>query len=275
MKINISILDKNSDPSKLETILLYFYSTISGLQVINLTSSEPPVFDINRSSITTALIDSFNQFISVPEQKEKLISFIEKPQNIILFNKLQQQPDYDISLPLIIDDRFYKKNPYFIQNLNNSHQCELLVSSAFYEKGVDMGLFKTLDDQYRGESSIGVEVKADNRAADTGNLYIEVDEKSNQKNSNFIPSGINKTDNTRWFAFVIDNRTNIIFLDASKVHDLIATQALRYVSENFHNTSHGYLLNINTMRSNKYSINPEVNINQIIDSLKGGNTIHD
>lgn len=55
-----------------------------------------------------------------------------------------------------------------------------------------MGLYGNLDDQYRGESAMGLEVKLDKRSARTGNLYIETEEKSNPGNHEFVDSGLKK-----------------------------------------------------------------------------------
>ena len=46
-----------------------------------------------------------------------------------------------------------------------------------------------------GETIGGLEIKYDRRYRDTGNLYIEVAEKSNAANANYVPSGIYRSDN--------------------------------------------------------------------------------
>lgn len=47
-----------------------------------------------------------------------------------------------------------------------------------------------------GENKCGFEIKFDDKFKDTGNLYIEIAEKSNYSNVSFIPSGIYRNDNT-------------------------------------------------------------------------------
>ena len=47
-----------------------------------------------------------------------------------------------------------------------------------------------------GESLSGIEIKNDRRCHETGNLYIEVAEKADANNANFVASGIYRYDNT-------------------------------------------------------------------------------
>ncbi len=54
-----------------------------------------------------------------------------------------------------------------------------------------------------GENAQGVEIKFDDMFAETGNIYIEVAEKSAPDNPRFVPSGIYREDNT-WL-YVIGN----------------------------------------------------------------------
>lgn len=50
--------------------------------------------------------------------------------------------------------------------------------------------------QLKGETSSGVEIKYDQGCIKTGNHYIEVAEKGNSENANYVPSGIYRTDNS-------------------------------------------------------------------------------
>lgn len=56
----------------------------------------------------------------------------------------------------------------------------------------------------KGESASGIEIKHDMRLKDTGNLYIEVAEKSNPNLQNYTPSGIYRKDNT--FLYLIGDK---------------------------------------------------------------------
>ena len=56
------------------------------------------------------------------------------------------------------------------------------------------------DYQYRnGESASGYEIKYDGRMADTGNIYIEVAEKSDPNIQGWTESGIYRDDNTLYY----------------------------------------------------------------------------
>jgi hypothetical protein len=47
-----------------------------------------------------------------------------------------------------------------------------------------------------GESHTGVDIKHDEKLADTGNLWIEVGEKARQRKGTYVPSGIRRSDNS-------------------------------------------------------------------------------
>ena len=62
----------------------------------------------------------------------------------------------------------------------------------------------------RGESASGIEIKHDMRMKDTGNLYIEVAEKSNAALHDYTPSGIMRNDNT-WLYLIGDYEQAFLF----------------------------------------------------------------
>lgn len=74
-------------------------------------------------------------------------------------------------------DKLRKYDPMFIVNLYGSKKWQ----------------------NQKGESSSGLEIKYDMRMHETGNLYIEVAEKSNPDNPNYVPSGIYRNDNTIFY----------------------------------------------------------------------------
>lgn len=70
-------------------------------------------------------------------------------------------------------------------------QCQLL-----YRLGISINLFTSRKYQYNvGESISGIEIKNDKRMKDTGNLYIETEER-HQKDKPFVKSSIMREDNT-------------------------------------------------------------------------------
>ena len=71
------------------------------------------------------------------------------------------------------------------------------VTVALQKFGLYLQPFTSKKYQYnKGESFQGWEVKLDNRFTDTGRLSIEVAEKTKADNSDWIPSGIYRHDNT-------------------------------------------------------------------------------
>ena len=62
----------------------------------------------------------------------------------------------------------------------------------------------------RGESASGIEIKHDMRMKDSGNLYIEVAEKSSPDVPDYTPSGIMRNDNT-WLYLIGDYEQAFLF----------------------------------------------------------------
>ena len=63
----------------------------------------------------------------------------------------------------------------------------------------------------KGESPSGLEIKFDNKFKDTGNLYIEIAEKSDPSNIEFIESGVMRKDNS-WLYLIGDYKEAFLFL---------------------------------------------------------------
>lgn len=61
-----------------------------------------------------------------------------------------------------------------------------------------------------GESASGIEIKFDNKMKETGNVYIEVAEKSNAAIADFTPSGIYRNDNS-WLYLIGDYEQALLF----------------------------------------------------------------
>lgn len=62
----------------------------------------------------------------------------------------------------------------------------------------------------RGESASGIEIKYDMQMHKTGNVYIEVAEKSNPSILDYMPSGIMRNDNT-WLYLIGDYEQALLF----------------------------------------------------------------
>ncbi|GAJ22833.1 unnamed protein product, partial [marine sediment metagenome] len=67
--------------------------------------------------------------------------------------------------------------------------------------------------QTHGENAQGIEIKLDNPILETGNVSIEVAEKSKAINESFVPSGIMREDNS-WL--YIQGNEKIIFIFGKK-----------------------------------------------------------
>ena len=90
-----------------------------------------------------------------------------------------------------------------------------------------------------GESRTGVEIKHDEKYAQTGNLWIEVAEKARPRPGDYAQSGIQRNDNT-WL-YVIGNY-DVVFLFAKRILCALAQSGKYPLRENGTKTSQGYLL---------------------------------
>ena len=89
----------------------------------------------------------------------------------------------------------------------------------------------------KGENKAGIEIKFDNMFDKTKNLWIELAEKSNSNNKDWIPSGISRDDNT-WL-YLIGNY-EIIYIFAKRHLTLIKDQYPMIINKT--ETSQGFLL---------------------------------
>lgn len=88
---------------------------------------------------------------------------------------------------------------FIIEQLRKSSPCIIITP------------FSSQKYQYeKGESAQGIEIKYDRRMKETGNVYIEVAEKTNEYNENYIASGIYRRDNT-WLYLVGDYERALLF----------------------------------------------------------------
>lgn len=77
-----------------------------------------------------------------------------------------------------------------------------------------LDIYESSQDQIAiGESKQGFEIKLDRRISDTGNLSIEIAEKSKASNLRFIPSGIARGDNT-WL--YLQGNYDVLFIFSKK-----------------------------------------------------------
>ena len=88
-----------------------------------------------------------------------------------------------------------------------------------------------------GENKCGFEIKFDDKTKETGNVYIEVSEKSNPANPEYIASGIYRNDNT-WL-YIIGNYEKIFIFPKSYLRMLHSKGKFKEVQTP---TSKGFLI---------------------------------
>ena len=102
---------------------------------------------------------------------------------------------------------------------------DFITALLLREIGIPLSGMSSKKYQYKiGENMQGFEIKFDNKFKETGNLYVEVKEKSNPKNRNYVFSGIYRNDNT-WIYIIGDYENIFIF---GKSHLKLMYEANKY-----------------------------------------------
>lgn len=87
--------------------------------------------------------------------------------------------------------------PYYKEKLEQGLYYQDFVVEKLYDAGLPLISYSSKKyQQIIGENKAGFEIKNDTLFRKTGNFYIEIAEKSNANNPNFIKSGIFRNDNT-------------------------------------------------------------------------------
>ena len=103
------------------------------------------------------------------------------------------------------------KNGYYHDKLEQGLEFQDVVTEALYHRGiVVVGYASRVFQNKRGENMLGAEIKNDAKFRKTGNLYIEIAEKSNPDKLNYTQSGIMRGDN-QWLFVIGDIKTLWIF----------------------------------------------------------------
>lgn len=130
------------------------------------------------------------------------------------------------------------QNGYYKRQLKQGQEFEDYVATVLYGCGIPIMPFTSkLYQQTRGENMLGAEVKKDTKFGGTGNLFIETAEKSHPDRPEFVPSGIDRQDNT-WLYVIGDESCVWIF---SKTLLRLLRQSGRYTEKEIP-TSQGFLL---------------------------------
>jgi len=115
---------------------------------------------------------------------------------------------------------------------------DFVVDLFLREMGIALSVYSSRRNQYeRGETAQGVEIKYDAQFERTGNLYIEVAEKTDAALPSWTPSGIYRKDNT-WL-YAIGDYTTVFLFDKKQLQRIHAKGGVREVEIP---TSRGFLL---------------------------------
>lgn len=140
-----------------------------------------------------------------------------------------------------------KKTDYFKKKLQAGHEFEVWVEQEFKEEGIDIGFFLDEEGQYSGENSFGIEIKHDMRLAETGNIYIEYQERL--KNSmGWVNSGVLKEDNTIYWIigspeeYYLFKKDDLLELYQTVIASNVKVQGCRLVAEKANQTSKGFII---------------------------------
>lgn len=129
-------------------------------------------------------------------------------------------------------------NRYYKEKLEQGLTYQDFVVEKLYEIGLPLISYSSKKYQALiGENKIGIEIKNDDKFAETGNFYIETAEKSDANNLNWIPSGIYRNDNS-WL-YILGNYNEIYIF--SKKQLILIHKTGKYKEVEIP-TSKGYLL---------------------------------
>lgn len=97
------------------------------------------------------------------------------------------------------------------EKLEDALKFQDFIKHELYKRGIPVVFNDSRHYQYtEGENILGIEIKNDKLFRETGNLYIETEEKTDENNDEFVPSGICREDNS-WLYIIGDQRTAYIF----------------------------------------------------------------
>lgn len=147
-----------------------------------------------------------------------------------------------------MDGEMNYKTYYFEKLEEGLEYQDFITELLIKEIGISLSTFSSKNYQNKiGENRQGFEIKFDNKMLDTGNIYIEVKEKSNPNNHYYVNSGIYRNDNT-WLYLIGNYQTVYIF---GKSHLKLMYESNKY-REVKTITSIGFLLPI--LDANKYCL---------------------
>lgn len=112
-------------------------------------------------------------------------------------------------------------NGYYDRMLEHGLVFQDIITTALYQRGlVIVGYSSRRFQNERGENMLGAEIKRDDKFRNTGNLYIEVAEKSHPNRPYYTPSGIMRNDNS-WL-FVIGDESMVWIFSTLWLRKMVA-----------------------------------------------------
>jgi hypothetical protein len=127
---------------------------------------------------------------------------------------------------------------YYSAQLERGQEFQDYLAWRLCTEGIPLVNFQSRHAQLaRGENALGVEIKFDDKFEQTGNLWIEVAEKTDAKNVAWIPSGICRDDHC-WL-YAIGNYREVFIFSIKRLQEIARHYPVR---ENDRHTSQGFLL---------------------------------
>ena len=112
------------------------------------------------------------------------------------------------SIALRDEKKEIKEDNDFEYSMEIGHKWELEIEKEFKKYDVDLGMYYD-ERQFKGENEFGIEIKHDGQIGKYGNIYIEY-LALNRDETEFIPGGILKEDNSKYW--LIGNEVDGYFI---------------------------------------------------------------
>lgn len=127
--------------------------------------------------------------------------------------------------------------------LEEAAKYQDFITDELLKLGIVLNQYSSREYQQKvGESASGIEIKYDKRMAETGNVYIEVAEKSNPSLPDYSDSGVYRNDNT-WL-YLIGNYENALLFSKNQLRQCIesdeAWRSQKGITRRETPTSRGY-----------------------------------
>lgn len=213
-------------------------------------------------------------FTKVVKNNNKSYNDFQPTQSVIdeynqYLDHWQKEHKDSLGAPVYWDKSRKNETQYFKKQLTTGHKFEEWVNSKFKAKNCDLGFFTDEQGQFHGENKQGVEIKRDAKFAETGNVYIEYNERLTS-NGRWVDSGVLKDDNTKFWIIGTEDKYAVFEKDKLKeIYESIVkngdSKNYRFVHEKAHKTSHGFLIKGNAVYQNALTDN----IDELIDYIQG------